>query len=195
MPCRRITPIPVGSPLCAGLLQGFFNIVGVSLLAAGVCLTQFVMPASADDARLSQAREFIAEENFTEASKLLRPMTQHDNVPLEAWLLLGAAYEGQGLTKRAISAYEQVMRLDKNHLEGGLGLGRNLVQIRKERSRAVSVYKSLMKVYPDEARLNYALGIAFNEMADVSYAFDQYKILKDRDPDLARHLYDVIFMR
>ena len=195
MPIRHAAPPRTGSPLCSGLLQGFFNIAGAAVFTVGVCLTQFVLPAAAEDARLSQAREFIDNENFTEASKLLRPITQNDSVPLEAWLLLGAAYEGQGLTKRAISAYEQVMRLNKYHLEGGLGLGRNLVQIRKERSRAVNLYKSLMKVYPDETRLNYALGIAYDEMAEVSYAFDQYKILKDRDPDLAQQLYDVIFMR
>jgi tetratricopeptide (TPR) repeat protein len=152
-------------------------------------------PQAAEEDPLEQARAYIAEEKYVEASSLLRKVTKKDGAPLDAFLLLGAAYEAQGLFKRAIAEYEQVMRMDKYNLEGGLGLGRNLVHYRNQRSRAVSLYESLLKQYPDEPRLNYALGIAYNEMAEVSYAFDQYKILKKRDPALAKDLYDVIFMR
>ena len=165
------------------------------LLAAVLVLTVFGMPAAALDDPMAQARDYIAAENYTGASNLLRSYTRKEGAPLEAFLMLAVAYERQGLTHRAITAYEDVMRMDPNHLEGGLGLGRNLAQVRSERSRAVSVYKFLLKKYPNEPRLHFGLGMVYNEMAEVTYAFDQYKLLKQMDTELARQLYDAIFMR
>ncbi|MFH1983748.1 MAG: tetratricopeptide repeat protein [Pseudomonadota bacterium] len=153
------------------------------------------LSGAAEDDPLAQAREYIADEKYTEASDLLRTVTRKDDAPLEAWLLLGIAYEGQGLSSRAITAYEEVMSRDKTHLDGGLGLGRNLMQNRSKRQQAMSLYKSLLKVYPDEPRLHFALGMAYNEMAEVSYAFEQYKMIKDTAPELAQQLYDAIFLR
>lgn len=171
--------------------RGVFSV----LLTAALVLAFFGLPAAAQDDPLAQARDYIAAENYTGASNLLRSVTRKEGAPLEAFLMLAVAYERQGLTHRAITAYEDVVRMDPNHLEGGLGLGRNLAQVRSERPRAVSVYKFLLKKYPEEPRLHFGLGMVYNEMAEVTYAFDQYKALKKMDTDLAQQLYDAIFMR
>lgn len=173
----------------------------LALFIAAVAVVHFLggagpplLDAAAADP-LTQAQALINDEQFEAAEDVLRPITRQNHPPIEAWLLLGAAYEGQGRTKRAINAYEAVMRLDRQHLEGSIGLGRNLVQIRSRRGQAIQLYKTMLKIYPDEPRLHYGLGMAHNTVANVSYAFEEYKWLKNRDPELARQLYDAIFLR
>ena len=159
-----------------------------------VCLMVVVPLTALADQRLDRARELIEAEKYKEASEVLKPITKKEINNIDAWLLLGAAYEGQGLERRALPAYKEVLRVDRYNLEGALGAGRNMVAIRK-RTQAVALYKKVMKKHPGEARLHFALGMAYNEMSEVNYAFEQYKILKDKDEELAQILYDAIFMR
>lgn len=165
------------------------------LMAALVALAPSGAAGAGEEDPMARAHQYIAEENYVAASDLLRYVTRKEDAPIEAWMLLGVAYEAQGLSHRAITAYEEVMRRDKNNLDAGLGLGRNLALDRGKLPQAVRLYKSLLKVYPDEPRLHFALGMTYNEMAEVSYAFEQYKAIKDTNPDLAKKLYDTIFMR
>ena len=165
------------------------------LMAALFALAPAGAAGAPEEDPMVRAHQYIVEENYVAASDLLRSVTRKDEAPVEAWMLLGVAYEAQGLSHRAITAYEEVMRRDKNNLDAGLGLGRNLALDRDKLPQAVRLYKSLLKEYPDEPRLHFALGMAYNEMAEVGYAFEQYKAIKDTSPDLAQKLYDAIFLR
>lgn len=58
---------------------------------------------------------------------------------------------------------------------------------------AVEAYKKAISLYPDGLSLHYALGKAYIAIENRGAALEEYKIIKTRDPVMAKWLFDLIY--
>jgi len=57
----------------------------------------------------------------------------------------------------------------------------------------VESYKQAIRIKPDFAEAHYALGGTYFFLNDRGSALEEYKILKDLDPELANELFNLIY--
>jgi tetratricopeptide (TPR) repeat protein len=158
----------------------------ISFLFIILCSTQ--THAESD---LGSARQFIKKGEYQEAERSLKKITKHEPSNEEAWVLLGDSYVGMEKDKKAVTAYEQALRLDPKNEAACLGLG-NAYQLMKNYSYAVEAYKRVIELNPKHAEAHYRLGLTYDRLAMLTQAFEEYNILKTIDEHLAQKLYHTI---
>jgi len=160
--------------LCLGMLSGSADTVAATDLAP--------------------IRQLIERGKFTDAKDQLWEIIYKDDNDLEARTLLADCYRQLNRDEKAVELYQEVIERDPMHWEARLNMGLSFIKLRREPD-AIAVYRTMVEESPDNAKAQYYLGIAYNSNKDMTYAFEQYKILKRIDPKLAKKLYDIIFLR
>ncbi len=122
---------------------------------------------------------------------------------------LGDAYFKSGKYQKAIESFKQAIRIDPDDAVVHYSLGLAYLDL-KVMNSAFEEYKILDKldtelasklfymmlnaeaIDPDDADVQYNLGITYLQLNDRDSAIDQYKILKKLDTRLANKLFDKI---
>ena len=93
--------------------------------------------------------------------------------------------------RKAIKSYKKVIRLHAENEWAYLGLGHAYGSMH-ENSNAIAAYKRAIEINPKNAEAHYGLGVIYDRTVSLTYAFEQYKILKTLDKGLADKLYHII---
>jgi len=59
-------------------------------------------------------------------------------------------------------------------------------------SNAIEAYKQVVHIQPKHAKAHFHLGMSYDRIGRIGYAFQHYKILKTLDKSLADELYKII---
>ena len=104
---------------------------------------------------------------------------------------LGVAYGDLGKYEEAIESYKQAIRIDPNLavVHYNLGLAYYASGMLRE---TVAANKQAIRLDPDFALAYANLGVAYVAIKDRDSAYEQYKILKRLDSELAKELFDKI---
>jgi len=58
---------------------------------------------------------------------------------------------------------------------------------------AIEAYKQAIRITPDLANAHYNLGVAYLILNDRGSALEEYKILKELNPEMANKLFNLIY--
>ncbi len=133
---------------------------------------------------LGRHREAI--EAYREAVRL-----EPDNA--RAYRSLGKGYLWLGKYKEAAASLKQAIRLNPDSAMAycDLGSAYSGLSLHKE---AVEAYKQAIRLEPDDPVAHVNLGlIYFEDLGDKRSALEEYKILKELDPDSAKFLFNQIY--
>ncbi len=105
---------------------------------------------------------------------------------------LGVAYGELGMYKESVEACRQAIRINPDLAEAhnNLCLSYNKLGMYKE---SVEACKQAIRIKPDYAEAHLNLGINYLVLNDRISALNEYKILKDLDPELAKKLFNFIY--
>ncbi len=127
-----------------------------------------------------------------------------------AHYFLGNAYSNSGKYQKAIKSFKQAIRIDPDDAVVHYSLGLAYLDL-KVMNSAFEEYEILDKldtelasklfymmlnaeaIDPDDADVQYNLGITYLQLNDRDSAIDQYKILKKLDTEMANHLFSAIY--
>ena len=111
----------------------------------------------------------------------------------EAHYNLGVVYANLGMYREAIEAFKQTIRIKPDDAEAhynlGVAYGKNLGMYRE----AIEAFKQAIRIKPDFAKAHYNLGLDYLAVNDRGSALEEYKILKDLDPESANKLFNLIY--
>jgi Tfp pilus assembly protein PilF len=152
-----------------------------------------VMPAgqALPEENIDSALKSFNAEEYDEAVDILQEITKKEPSNTKAWILLGNSYLKLEKNKKAIKSYEKAIQIDAKNEWAFLGLGHAYSAMR-EHSNAIAAYKYAIEINPKNAEAHYGLGVSYDRTVSLSYAFEQYKILKILDKGLADKLYHII---
>jgi Tfp pilus assembly protein PilF len=158
-----------------------------------LALLFFMMPAGQvlSEENIESALKFFNAEEYDEAVDMLEDITEKEPSNTKAWVLLGDSYLKLEKNKKAIKSYKQAIRIDAKNEWAYLGLGHAYSAMR-EHSNAIGAYKYAIEINPKNAEAHYGLGVTYDRTVSLTYAFEQYKILKTLDKGLADKLYHII---
>lgn len=145
---------------------------------------------SGDD--LTAAEALFAEGDHKECIRHLKGLTKKDPANLRAWVLMGHCYRKLGKDRKATKAYEKALRVDPIQEQALFGLGMSYARLDKP-SVALAAFKKVVEINPSHAEAHYYLGVIYEAKGSIGDAWEEYKILKTLDEDLAEKLYHVIF--
>jgi hypothetical protein len=111
----------------------------------------------------------------------VRSMPTH----LAAWLQLGDAYRSVNRPRRAVTAYQQALRLDARSFEVWLNLAA-AYQALHQYDRAVDTLEEALRVRPDDVAALAALGAAYRGLNQREKVRDIHAALAKIDPAAAR---------
>jgi len=153
----------------------------------------FTMPAgqALSEENIESAEKFFNAGKYDEAVDILEEITEKEPSNTKAWTLLGNSYLTLGKNKKAIKSYNNAIRIDAKNEEAFLGLGHAYSAMR-DHSKAIAAYKNAIEINPKNAEAHYGLGVSYNRNVRLTYAFEQYTILKTLDKPLADKLYHLI---
>jgi len=111
----------------------------------------------------------------------------------EAYLSLGVDYGELGKTNEAVELFKQAIRIKPDYAKAYYNLGVMYGKLRMYRE-AVEAYKQAVRIKPDFADAHYNLGITYLLIIkDRGSALEEYKILKELDPETANELFNLIY--
>ncbi len=152
---------------------------------------------------------YLALDMSKEAIKSFKKAISIDPDSKEAHHNLGAVYGVSGKHQEAIESFKQAIRIDPDDAVVHYSLGLAYLDL-KVMNSAFEEYEILDKldtelasklfymmlnaeaIDPDDADVQYNLGITYLQLNDRDSAIDQYKILKKLDTRLANKLFDKI---
>ncbi len=152
---------------------------------------------------------YSALDMSKEAIKSFKKAISIDPDSKEAHHNLGAVYGVSGKHQEAIESFKQAIRIDPDDAVVHYSLGLAYLDL-KVMNSAFEEYEILDKldtelasklfymmlnaeaIDPDDADVQYNLGITYLQLNDRDSAIDQYKILKKLDTRLANKLFDKI---
>jgi len=153
----------------------------------------FVIPAgqSLPEENIESALKFFNSQEYDEAVDILEEITKKEPSNTKAWILLGNGYLKLGKNKKAVKSYKKATGIDARNEWAYLGLG-DAYSAMRENSNAIAAYKYAIEINPKNAEAHYGLGVTYDRTVSLTYAFEQYKILKTLDKGLADKLYHII---
>jgi Tfp pilus assembly protein PilF len=164
-----------------------------SVLSVLIVLSIFVLPGQVfSNEDLESAEKLFNAQEYKKAVKHLKHVTKEDPSNTRAWVLMGDSYSSWGKHKEAIKAYEKALELDASHKEALMGMGMSYGNM-KEYGEAIVPLKQLVEIEPSNALAHFYLGVSYEAMRSISMAWEEYKILKTLDKELADKLYHIIF--
>jgi Tfp pilus assembly protein PilF len=141
---------------------------------------------------LEAAEKLFDAQEYKKAVKHLKAVTKEDPSNARAWLLMGDAYSSWGKHKQAVEAYEKALGLDAAQKEALMGMGMSYGNMRKY-AEAIVPLKHLVEIEPSNALAHFYLGVSYEALRSMNMAWEEYKILKTLDKELADKLYHIIF--
>jgi tetratricopeptide (TPR) repeat protein len=105
---------------------------------------------------------------------------------------LGISYGKLGMYKEAIESYKQAIRIKPDDAEAHLNLGVSYAKLGMYRE-SIEACLQAIRIKPDYADAHYGLGVIYFIFNDRGSALEQYKILKDLDPEKANELFNLIY--
>jgi len=104
---------------------------------------------------------------------------------------IGISYRRIGKLVESIDALKKAVKLRPDHAKAYCHLGLSY-GICGQDSEAVEAYREAVRVRPEYTYVHYCLGEAYMAVSDRENATKEYKILLERNKDLARMLFDLI---
>ena len=164
-----------------------------TLLSVLFVLIIIIPPSQAlPSENLESAEKLYNAQEYKEAVKNLKKVTKEDPSNTRAWVLMGDCYRRWGKDKQAINAYEEAIRLDASQKEALMGMGMSYGNMNKH-GQAIVPLKQLVEIDPSNALGHFYLGVSHEALRNMSLAWEEYKILKTLDTELADKLYHIIF--
>ena len=164
------------------------------LVTAVIVLAVFLAVGTAAAQELAEAEKEFAVGNYKQTVKMLKNITRKNPAESEAWLLLGKTYTALGKEKRALKTYLTLKSLDPSHDTIQYQLGMSYARL-EDHANAVKAYLKFLQSHPQHALAHFRLGVSYDREHQFTHAFEQHKILKNIDAQLAQQLYDIIFMQ
>jgi cytochrome c-type biogenesis protein CcmH/NrfG len=149
---------------------------------------------SAGNSALEEAQAQFGDRHYDKAISLIEAEIKKSGESADLLVLMADSYLALGEKRNAENTYRQALYLEPGHVDGSLNLSMILVANR-ERREAIALIKGVLAENPNHARAHFCLGMAYNAKSDINDAFEQYKILKKLDKELAAELYDTIFLQ
>ena len=135
-------------------------------------------------ALLDQDKYQEAIAQFTEALRINpNSLEPHNN--------LGNLFVRQGKYQEAVDHFTEALRMDPNDPVAHHNLGNALVG-QGRYQEAIAQFTEALRISPHYAPTHYNLGSAYLRIGDRDAAFEEYKILKTMNPDMASALYKKI---
>ena len=104
---------------------------------------------------------------------------------------LGILLFRQGKTREAIVHFSEALRNKPDYVSAYNNLGNALGRQGKIKE-AIAQFNKALQIKPDDAEIRFNLGLAYLTIGDKVSALEEYKILKNLNPDLAGQLYQRI---
>ena len=164
-----------------------------SVLSVLIVLGISVLPGQVfSNENLEAAEKLFNAQEYKKAVKHLEEVTKEDPSNTRAWVLMGDSYSGLGKHKQAIKAYEKALEQDASQKEALMGMGMSYGNMKKY-GEAIVPLKHLVEIEPSNALAHFYLGVSYEAMRSMNMAWEEYKILKTLDKELADKLYHIIF--
>ena len=162
------------------------------------------------EAHYNRGITYLKLDMSKEAIKSFKKAISIDPDSKEAHHNLGAVYGVSGKHQEAIESFKQAIRIDPDDAVVHYSLGLAYLDL-KVMNSAFEEYEILDKldtelasklfymmlnaeaIDPDDADVQYNLGITYLQLNDRDSAIDQYKILKKLDTELANKLFNEIY--
>ncbi|MEA3432100.1 MAG: tetratricopeptide repeat protein [candidate division WOR-3 bacterium] len=132
--------------------------------------------------------------NWTDAAEAYNQLIRIMPDDADAHSGLGVAYVGLERYTEAVKAFKQAIRIKPDDVFALSGLG-GVFCVLKRYTEAIKAFKQAIRIKPDDANAHCVLGLAYLSSGDRNSALQEYKILKDLDPDLANNLFNEIEMK
>ena len=164
-----------------------------SVLSVLFVLSISILPGQASSNEdLEAAEKLFNAQEYKKAVKHLKEVTKKDPSNTRAWVLMGDSYGSWGKHKQAVKAYEKALELDASQKEALMGMGLSYGNMKKY-GEAIVPLKHLVEIEPSNALAHFYLGVSYEALRSMNMAWEEYKILKTLDKELADKLYHIIF--
>ena len=97
----------------------------------------------------------------------------------------------KGDYREAAAAFQMVVRLQPDYIQGLTGLGAALVKL-GQFDQAEAALKQAIRIKPDDAGAHFGLGCAYADFGNRGAALEEYERLKDLNSKMAQELFEVI---
>lgn len=94
--------------------------------------------------------------------------------------------------KSAGKYFKKALGQDPKNVDAWVFLGDCYIHA-TDHALAAHAYEQAAELRPEDPEIRYKLGVSYDLSLSVDKAFEQYKILKKLNPDLAQKLYSQIF--
>ena len=105
---------------------------------------------------------------------------------------LGVTSSKMGNHEAALSALREVIRIEPDSARAHYAMGTVYGQLGRFEDE-FEAYRQAIRTDPDYAPAHFKIGQRYFLNGDRAAALAEYKILRDLDPELANHLFDVIY--
>jgi tetratricopeptide (TPR) repeat protein len=109
----------------------------------------------------------------------------------EVYNNLGVACGKLGYYQEAVEAFQQAIKLNPYNALAHCNLGVAYVNLNRNRE-AIEAYMHAIRIQPHFALVHYNLGLAYLLTGNTLFAFEQYKVLRNLDEDLANRFFNLI---
>lgn len=110
-----------------------------------------------------------------------------------AYLTLGEIYKESERYNQAVIAYEKAFQLDEKLTEAYMGLSYIYTYKLRDHDKAIEYLKKAIISSPDYMDAHFELGFCYHLTRQQHLAFEEYKIIQYRSPNLAKELIKYIY--
>ena len=135
--------------------------------------------------------EYVKLKDYDKAIGVFNQVIALDPNYALAYYNLGIVYFQTGRYDSALKIFQQYVKLNSNDPEGYYNLGTCYIAL-KQYEASLQPLERAVRLKPDHALAHYNLGIAYYNLKDRLSAMDEYRILRNLNPDLADKLYKLI---
>ncbi len=122
------------------------------------------------------------QTNLAKAQRHGERAIQLDPTHGYAWSNLGAVYDAQGESYRAIQAYHKALSLDQN--QGPVRVNLGMAYLRQGRiDQAIEALKEAARLAPGQAVVHRCLGYAYSKKKQYGAAIEEFQTVLDLNPD------------
>jgi len=111
----------------------------------------------------------------------------------DAYYCIGVTYDRLGMYREAVDAFRQVIILRPDTAAETYSVISNIYYECGMYKDSIECCKRAIRINPDYAKAHYGLGATYLEVGEKGMALEEYKILKDLDPQLAKDLFNLIY--
>lgn len=135
---------------------------------------------------------YIQLEKYGESEEVLKRSLAINSDNTDARFYLAVGYGAKGMNEKAIMACKEIIRNDPQYTQAYLLLGSLQTQV-KNYPEAIAAFKKGLSQKPDDAQMHLGLGRAYALSGDRASALEEYKVLKQANPEMAGKLFKLIY--